>query len=140
MSDIRFYTRISADELVIEMVVAQLRDGRKQDEVSLTFSTAEARDLGIRLIQRAALVNHAAATETPGSPIYDRIARLLAELRDDHWPHGATVKLAWTGPGHHCKAGWAKRNPRGQLVSVYSGFILDAEMWSVVEERADGHP
>lgn len=29
-----------------------------------------------------------------------RVAELEAEARDDHWPHGATVKIRWVGVGY----------------------------------------
>ena len=64
-----------------------------------------------------------------------RVSELEAELRDDHWPHGATVKLRWDGPGYQAKFGWAKRNAEGGLVSVHSGTSLDESMWEVVRER-----
>ena len=64
-----------------------------------------------------------------------RVAELEAELRDDHWPNGATVKLRWAGDGDYRKHGWAKRDSDGHLVTAYSGTRLDESMWEVVQER-----
>lgn len=64
-----------------------------------------------------------------------RIQQLEAELRGDHWPHDATVKLKWVGVGYESTFGWAKRDAGGALVSAYSGVPLDESQWEVVEER-----
>lgn len=64
-----------------------------------------------------------------------RITQLEAELRNDHWPHGATVKLKWGGVANHGTTGWAKRDENGHLVSAYSHLPLDESQWEVVEER-----
>jgi len=54
----------------------------------------------------------------------------------DAWPHDATVRLCWIGPGYSDgRDGWAKRDADGRLVSAYSLTPLDASCWSVVEER-----
>ena len=63
-----------------------------------------------------------------------RVAELEAELSDDHWPHGATVKLRRAGLGYFEKHGWAKRDSEGQLITVCSGASLDESMWEVVQE------
>ena len=63
-----------------------------------------------------------------------RVAELESELRDDHWPHGATVKLRRVGLGYFEKHGWAKRDAEGQLITVCSGASLDESMWEVVQE------
>ena len=63
-----------------------------------------------------------------------RVAELEAELSDDHWPHGATVKLRRVGLGYFEKHGWAKRDAEGQLITVCSGASLDESMWEVVQE------
>ena len=63
-----------------------------------------------------------------------RVAELEAELSDDHWPHGATVKLRRVGLGYFEKHGWAKRDAEGQLITVCSGARLDESMWEVVQE------
>ena len=63
-----------------------------------------------------------------------RVAELEAELSDDHWPHGATVKLRRVGLGYFEKHGWAKRDAEGQLMTVCSGARLDESMWEVVQE------
>lgn len=64
-----------------------------------------------------------------------RVAELEAELSDDHWPHGATVKLRWVGSGYCEKHGRAKRSAKGQLITVCSGVRLDESKWEVVQER-----
>ena len=64
-----------------------------------------------------------------------RVAELESELRDDHWPNGATVKLRWADGGYYRKHGWAKRDAEGHLVTAYSGDRLDESMWVVVQER-----
>lgn len=54
----------------------------------------------------------------------------------EQWPHGATVKLEWDGPGPYGPAtGWAKRDADGKLVSAFSLIPLDEDQWNVVEER-----
>ena len=63
------------------------------------------------------------------------VTELESELRDDHWPHGATVKLRWAGSGYCEKYGWAKRGAEGQLITVCSGVRLDESKWEVVQER-----
>ena len=63
-----------------------------------------------------------------------RVAELEAELSDDHWPHGATVKLRRVGLGYFENHGWAKRDAEGQLITVCSGARLDESMWEVVQE------
>lgn len=65
----------------------------------------------------------------------EKVKTLEAQLHDDHWPHGATVKLRWVGPGHCEKAGWAKRDKYGHLLSAYSLTPLDPSCWEVCEER-----
>lgn len=64
-----------------------------------------------------------------------RVAELESELRDDHWPNGATVKLRWAGTSYFEKHGWAKRDAEGHLISVCSGIRLDESAWEVVQER-----
>lgn len=68
-----------------------------------------------------------------------RVAKLEAELRNDHWPWGATVKLVWEGGGMNYRHtfGWAKRDASGALVSAYSLAPLNPDDWEVVEERRD---
>lgn len=119
MTSIRLYTH-PADEgsLDVVMVVPYVCADGERGEVTAVFEPAQARALAAALLAKANAIQRA----------------------EDYWPHGATVKLGWIGPGHQCKPGWAKRNRSGQLVSVYSGFVLDAEMWTVLEERAHGHP
>ena len=142
MASIRLYTTPDeAGGLDVVMVAPYACANGLSGEVFLTLSPAQARDLGALLVDRAGAIQR---TEVgPGlttKALLKRISQLEAELRDDHWPHGATVKLVWAGPGHQDRAGWAKRNERGELVSVYSGLELDASVWEVLEERADGRP
>lgn len=67
-----------------------------------------------------------------------KVRELEAELKEDHWPYGATVKLVWDGgdSGYRPTIGWAKRDASGALVSAYSLSPLDPECWEVVEERS----
>ena len=78
----------------------------------------------------AVTCNHVARMERAEA----RVAELEAELSDDHWPHGATVKLRRVGLGYFEKHGWAKRDAEGQLITVCSGARLDESMWEVVQE------
>ena len=78
----------------------------------------------------AVTCNHVARMERAEA----RVAELDAELSDDHWPHGATVKLRRVGLGYFEKHGWAKRDAEGQLMTVCSGARLDESMWEVVQE------
>ena len=66
-----------------------------------------------------------------------KVRELEAELREDHWPYGATVKLIWSddGSGYRATVGWAKRDQAGALVSAYSLSPLDPDCWIVSEER-----
>lgn len=68
-----------------------------------------------------------------------KVQELEAKLNDDHWPWGATVKLAWEGGGMNYRPtfGWAKRDASGALVSAYSLAPLNPDDWEVVEERID---
>lgn len=72
--------------------------------------------------------------------VLTKVDALKAELRDGHWPHGATVKLRWSGTGYRDKHGWAKRNKDGQLVSVVTEIELDTDMREIVQERKDSSP
>lgn len=136
MSTIRLYTTPDEDGgLDVVMVVPYACADGERGEVSATFSPVQARALGARLIERANAIQRAeAGAEHTAQALFRRVEA------EDYWPLGATVKLGWVGPGHQSKPGWAKRNRSGQLVSVCSGFVLDAEMWTVLEERAHGHP
>ena len=68
-----------------------------------------------------------------------KVQELEAKLNDDHWPWGATVKLAWDGGvmNYGPTFGWAKRDASGALVSAYSLTPLNPDDWEVVEERSD---
>lgn len=85
--------------------------------------------------EQAARAAYAKAEE-----LAQRIAELEAELRDNHWPHGATVKLRWAGTAYFEKHGWAKRDAEGHLISVCTGIRLEESMWEVVQERKDQPP
>lgn len=136
MTSIRLYT--TPDEaagLDVVMVVPYACADGERGEVSATFEPAQARALAAALLAKANAIQRAeAGAEQTAATLFKRVEA------EDYWPHGATVKLGWVGPGHQSKPGWAKRNRSGQLVSVCSGFVLDAEMWTVLEERAHGHP
>lgn len=69
-----------------------------------------------------------------------KVKALESEALDDHWPHGATVKLRWAGTGYCEKHGWAKRDAEGNLISVCSGIRLDDSSWEVVQERKEQPP
>ena len=136
MTPIRLYT--TPDEggsLDVVMVVPYTRADGERGEVTATFEPAQARALAVGLLARANAIQRAeAGAEQLTTALFKRVAA------EECWPHGATVKLGLVGHGHQSKPGWAKRNGRGQLVSVYSDYVLDPEMWTVLEERAHGHP
>ena len=135
MASIRLYTH-PADEgsLDVVMVVPYVCANGERGEVAATFEPAQARALAAALLAKANAIQRAEAGAEQTA------AALLKHVQaEECWPHGATVKLAWVGPGHQSKPGWAKRNRSGQLVSVHSGFVLYAEMWTILEERAHGH-
>lgn len=137
MASIRLYTH-PADEGSIDVVMVLpyvCADGER-GEVTATFEPAQARALAAALLAKASAIQRAeAGAEQTAAAVLKRVQA------EECWPHGATVKLGLVGfAGPCCKAGWAKRNGRGQLVSVYSDYVLDPEMWNVIEERPDGHP
>lgn len=136
MTSIRLYATPDEDAgLDVVMVVPYVCADGERGEVSATFEPAQARALAAALLAKANAIQRAeAGAEHTTQALFKRVEA------EDYWPLGATVKLRWVGPGPQCKPGWAKRNRRGQLVSVYSEFVLDAEMWTVLEERAHGHP
>ncbi len=137
MTPIRLYTTPDEEgSLDVVMVVPYTRADGERGEVTATFEPAQARALAAGLLAKANAIQRAeAGAEQLTTALFKRVAA------EDYWPHGATVKLGLVGlAGPCCKAVWAKRNGRGQLVSVYSDYVLDPEMWTVLEERAHGHP
>jgi hypothetical protein len=52
------------------------------------------------------------------------------------WPQNATVKLEWNcGAGDDRTTGWAARDEKGRLISIYSRTPLAPDSWLVVDER-----
>ena len=99
----------------------RLDSGRGMLEADANFVAAANPAVVLELVRRLREAEH-------------RVAELEAELSDDHWPHGATVKLRRVGLGYFEKHGWAKRDSEGQLITVCSGASLDESMWEVVQE------
>lgn len=64
--------------------------------------------------------------------------RNLAQDRQvgfEEWPYGATVKLEFDSPRGVGEVGWAKRGPKGELLTAYGLRPLDASCWQVIEDK-----